>query len=74
MKKYYEAEVNVSLKFKIGIPADSREEAAEKLRKITRNNGENPDNFSGKCECGGSLKYVQNLDDHVVDEVDPTIG
>jgi len=30
--------------------------------------------FSGKSECGGSLKYVQNLDDHVVDEVDPTIG
>ena len=25
--------------------------------------GESPDNFSDKCECGGHLRYVQNLND-----------
>lgn len=61
MKKYYEAAVNVSLKFKIGIPADSREEAAEKLQKITRNNGENPDNIF--------LDMIEDLQDMAADEL-----
>lgn len=33
--------------------------------------GENPDKSTDQCGCGGSLKYVQNLDDHVVNELDP---
>ncbi|MGB9936999.1 MAG: hypothetical protein ACPK7O_04715 [Methanobacterium sp.] len=32
--------------------------------------GEN--SISKKCECGGSIKFVQNFDMHVIDELDPT--
>ncbi|HML05175.1 MAG TPA: DUF5518 domain-containing protein [Methanobacterium sp.] len=36
--------------------------------------GESHEDFSDKCECGGSLNYVQNLDEHVIDELDPMGG
>ena len=36
--------------------------------------GESPEDFAGKCDCGGDLKYVQNLDEHVFDELDPIDG
>lgn len=31
--------------------------------------GENPDEFIDQCECGGTLKYFQNADEYVVDEL-----
>lgn len=61
MKKYYEAAVNIKLKFHIGIPADSREDAERKLKKITRNNGENPDNLF--------LDMVEDLQNMASDEL-----
>lgn len=32
--------------------------------------GESPEDFA-ECSCGGELKYVQNFDEHVFDELDP---
>lgn len=32
--------------------------------------GESPEDFE-ECDCGGELKYVQNFDAHVFDELDP---
>lgn len=33
--------------------------------------GESPKNFTGICECGGNLRYAQNLDDHEVNDPKP---
>jgi|GEM_PF-922595 len=32
--------------------------------------GENPEDFES-CECGGTLRYVQNLNSHIDEELDP---
>lgn len=32
--------------------------------------GESPKDFA-ECSCGGELKYVQNFNEHVFDELDP---
>ena len=53
--------MNIKLKFHIGIQADSREDAERKLKKITRNNGENPDNLF--------LDMVEDLQDMASDEL-----
>lgn len=37
--------------------------------------GESPDDFTDKCECGGTLKFVQNLeDDNESQKVCPNCG
>ena len=33
--------------------------------------GDSPEDMAKKCHFGGSLKYVQNFDMHITDELDP---
>ena len=38
-------------------------------RHIELKEGYTPGDFVWKCECGGSLKYVQDLDEHRIDDL-----
>jgi uncharacterized protein YbaR (Trm112 family) len=71
---------------KRGSKADEKEESKELSRSKEENHGflvckecngyyelqggESPEDFE-QCECEGELKYVQNFDEHVFDELDP---